>query len=108
MDKMKKPNFRRPSGMFANCLAEYIVRYQVPSLVAQSVNSLPAMQETWVRFQGWEDPLEKEMATHSSVLTLRTPWREEPSTWSCKESDMTEQLTHIRMAKILNTDNTKC
>ena len=68
MDKMKKPNFRRPSGMFANCLAEYIVRYQVPSLVAQSVNSLPAMQETRVRFQGWEDPLEKEMATHSSIL----------------------------------------
>ena len=64
--------------MFANCLADYIVRYQVPSLVAQSVNSLPAMQETWVRFQGWEDPLEKEMATHSSVLTWEIPWTEEP------------------------------
>ena len=38
------------------------------SLVAQMVNCLPAMQETWVRSLGWEDPLEKEMATHSSIL----------------------------------------
>ena len=38
------------------------------SLLAQSVKNLPAMQETWVRFQGWEDPLEKETATHSSTL----------------------------------------
>ena len=59
MDKMKKPNFRRPSGMFANCLAECMVRNQVPSLIAQSVNSLLAMQETWVRFLDREDPLEK-------------------------------------------------
>ena len=43
------------------------------SLVAQSVKNLPAMQETWVRSLGWEDPLEKEMATHSSVLAWRTP-----------------------------------
>ena len=48
------------------------------SLVAQSVKNLPAMQETWVRFLGWEDPLEDEMATHSSILTWRIPWREEP------------------------------
>ena len=38
------------------------------SLVAQSVKNLPAVQETWVRSLGWEDPLEKEMATHSSIL----------------------------------------
>ena len=38
------------------------------SLVAQTVKNLPAVQETWVRFLGWEDPLEKEMATHSSIL----------------------------------------
>ena len=74
MDKMKKPNFRRPSGMFANCLAEYIVRYQVPSLVAQSVKNLPAMQETWVRFLGQKDPLEKGKTTHFSILTWRIPW----------------------------------
>ena len=38
------------------------------SLVAQWIKNLPAMQETWVRFLGWKDPLEKEMATHSSIL----------------------------------------
>ena len=37
------------------------------------------MQETWVRSLGWEDPLEKEMATHSSILAWRIPWMEEPS-----------------------------
>ena len=42
------------------------------------VKNLPAMQETWVRFLGQEDPLEKEMATHSSTLSLRIPWTEEP------------------------------
>ena len=47
-------------------------------LVAQSVNSLPAMWETWVHSLGWEDPLEKEMATHSSILAWRIPWTEEP------------------------------
>ena len=40
--------------------------------------SLPAMRETWVRFLGREDPLEKEMATHSSILAWRIPWTEEP------------------------------
>ena len=39
---------------------------------------LPAMQETWVRSLGWEDPLEKEMATHSSILAWRIPWTEDP------------------------------
>ena len=62
------------------------------SLVAQLVKNLPAMQETWVQFLGWEDPLEKEMATHSSILAWRIPWTEEPgslqSMWS-QESDMT-------------------
>ena len=48
------------------------------SLIAQLVNNLLAMQETWVRFLGQEDPMEKEMATHSSVLTWRSPWTEEP------------------------------
>ena len=43
-----------------------------------SVKSLPAMRETWVQFLGREDPLEKEMATHSSILTWRIPWRDEP------------------------------
>ena len=48
------------------------------SLVTQMVKRLPAMQETWVRSLGWEDPLEKEMATHSSILAWRIPWTEEP------------------------------
>ena len=48
------------------------------SLVAQTVKNLPAMQETQVQSLGREDPLEKEMATHSSILALRIPWTEEP------------------------------
>ena len=48
------------------------------SLVAQQVKNLPAMQEIWVRSLGWEDPLEKEMATHSSILAWRIPWTENP------------------------------
>ena len=48
------------------------------SLVAQRVKRLPAMQETWVRSLGWEDPLEKEMATHPSVLAWKIPWTEKP------------------------------
>ena len=48
------------------------------SLVAQRLKRLPATQETWVRCLGREDPLEKEMATHSSSLAWRTPWTEEP------------------------------
>ena len=48
------------------------------SLVAQMVKNPPAMQETWVRSLAWEDPLENEMATHSSILAWRIPWTEEP------------------------------
>ena len=46
--------------------------------MAQTVKSLPAVQETWVPSLGQEDPLEKEMATHSSILTWRIPWTAEP------------------------------
>ena len=46
--------------------------------MAQTVKNLPAMQETWVQSLGWEDPLEKEMATHSSILAWKIPWMEEP------------------------------
>ena len=48
------------------------------SLVAQLVENLPAMQETWVQSLGQEDPLEKGIATHSSILAWRIPWIEEP------------------------------
>ena len=50
------------------------------SLVAQSVKDLPAVQETRVRFLGWEDPLEKRMATYSSILAWRIPWTEKGTT----------------------------
>ena len=64
------------------------------SLVAQTVKNLPAMQETQVRSLGWEDPLEQEMATHSSTLAWKIPWTEEPgrlySPWGHKVLDTTE------------------
>ena len=44
--------------------------------MTQMVKNLPAMQETWVQYQGWEDPLEEEMATHSSILAWKIPWTE--------------------------------
>ena len=53
------------------------------SLVAWRVKNPPAMRETWVRSLGWEDPLEKGTATHSSILAWRIPWTEDPSwLWS--------------------------
>ena len=68
------------------------------SLVAQTVKHLPAMQETQFQSLGREDPLEKEMATHSSILACKIPWTEEPgglySPWGHKEWDPTERLTH--------------
>ena len=62
--------------------------------MAQMVNCLPTMQETQVRSLGWEDPLDKEMATHSSILAWKITWTEEPGRygpWVNKESDMTER-----------------
>ena len=64
------------------------------SLVAKLVKNPPAMLETWVQPLGWEDPLEKEMATHFSIPAYRIPSRQEPGVlyglWGCKELDMTE------------------
>ena len=48
------------------------------SLVAELVKNLPAMRETWVQSLGWEDPLEKGKAIHSSILAWRIPWTEDP------------------------------
>ena len=62
----------------------------------QTANNLPAIQETWVRSLGWEDPLEEEMATHSSIPAWEIPWTEEPGrlqSMGHKESDTTERLT---------------
>ena len=72
-------------GDFAGCLA-------TASLVPQLMKNLPAMGETWVQSLGWEEPLEKGTATHSSILAWRIPWTIY-SPWGRKESDKTEQLS---------------
>ena len=69
------------------------------ALVVQMVKNVPTMQKTWVRSLGREDPLEKGMATHSSILAWRIPWTEEPgrhSPWGCEELDTTEGLTQCQ------------
>ena len=60
-------------------------------LVAQTVKHLPTRWETWVRSQGWEDPLEKEMATHSRTIAWKIPWMEEP----CRLQSMGSQRTYV-------------
>ena len=81
------------------------------SLVVQSLKRLPAMWETWVRSLGQEDPLEKEMATHSSILAWRIPWTEEVGglqSTGCKESDTTERLHfHFMLAKTRRRNSRK-
>ena len=63
----------------ANPIYRFSIEFSIgPSLVAQMVQNLPVMQETQVQALGWEDPLEKGMATHSGILTWRIPWTEEP------------------------------
>ena len=76
-------------------ILERFLKYRA-SLVAQIVKNLPAMQDTWIRPVGWDDPVEKGMATHSSVLGWGIPWTEEPGgLCGLKESDVTEQLTLV-------------
>ena len=60
------------------CLHLYAQILGLPRWLAQRLKRLPAMLETWVRSLGWEDPLEKDMATHCSILAWRIPWTEEP------------------------------
>ena len=78
-----------------NLLIEHLI--SKASLVAQPVKNLLAMPETGVRSLSWEDPLEKEMVTLSSILAWRIPWTEELgrlySPWDCKELDRTERLS---------------
>ena len=74
------------------------------SLVAQMVKHLSAMQETRVRSLGWEDPLEKEMTAHSSILAWKIPWTWRLvgyHPWGCKESDMTEQLHFLSFTLLM-------
>ena len=70
--------------------------------MAQKVKNLTAMQENQVQSLGWEDPLEKGMATHSSSLAWRIPWTEEPGGRQHTESGTTEQLTLWKLTSILN------
>ena len=71
------------------------------------VKSPPAMQKTQVRALGREDPLEKGMATHSSILAWRIPWVEAWEAHGVAESDMTEQLTHSHLRILILSDRMK-
>ena len=83
---VRKLNIRlRKSHLFAAEIVQQIYFYASVImfksglyLVAQTVKNCPTMWETWVLSLDWEDPLEKEMATHSTILALRIPWTEEP------------------------------
>ena len=72
-DPSSIPESRRSAGEGI----DYQLQYSWASLVVQTINNLPAVQETWVRSLGWEDPLAKGMTTHSSILAWRIPWTEE-------------------------------
>ena len=65
------------SNLMNICLAQVYKGFPGGSVVKKPP-AMQEMQETWVRFVGWDDPMEKEMATHSSILAGRTPWAEEP------------------------------
>ena len=80
---------------------------QETSWVAQTVKNLPAVQEPQVQSLGWEDPLEKGMATHSRILAWRIPWTEEPSRlWSMgSQRDMTEFALMGEQEKIYYDDS---
>ena len=80
------PSLIPGSGKSAREGIGYSLQSSGASLMAQLVKSPPVMRETWVRSLGWEDSLEKELATHTSILAWRIPW-------GCKELDMTEQLS---------------
>ena len=69
------------------------------SLVAQMVKNLPAMQETQVQSLGWEDPLEKEMAIHSSTLAWKIPWTEEPGRLQSMGSERVRHNEHLSTCK---------
>ena len=83
-------------------LVKLIMVYLCLGIICNEVGSESAViQETWVQTLGWEDPLERGMATHSNILAWRISWTEEPdglpfmghNPWGHKESDMTKQLT---------------
>ena len=90
-DAGSTPGSGRPPGEGIG----YPLQYSWALLVAQLVKNVPAMQKTWVRSLGQEDPLEEGMAAHSSILAWRIPWTEEPG--GHKVSNVTERLsTYVR------------
>ena len=82
------------------------------SLVVQMVRSLPEMWETWVPSLGWENPLEKEMVTDSSILAWRISWTKGPAglygLWGHKELDMTEQSLSLSIYMYIYMSNMDC
>ena len=71
----------------------YPLQYSWACLVAQLVKHLPTMRETRVQSLGWEDPLEKKMATHSSILAWKIPWMEKP----CNCISGTSKVLHLEI-----------
>ena len=69
--------------------------------MVQRLKCLPAMWETWVQFLGWDDPLDKEMAPHSSILAWRIPWTKEPGRLQSMELQIVYVLLKIIYAYIL-------
>jgi len=70
-----------------------IISYSCASLVAQLVMNPPAMQETWVQYLGWQDPLEEGMATHSRILSWKIPM--DRSTWRATVHGVTKSQTQL-------------
>ena len=105
-------NFKNYESLYCIICKLYNIIHQLyfkmASPVAQMVKNPPAMQETWVWSLDWEDPLEKEMATHSSVLAWRIPHEYRSlagySPWGRRESDTTERL---RKSTYFNLKNLK-
>ena len=90
--------------VFGNIVLKEVIR---ASLIAQLVNHLPAVQETWVGFLGGEDPLEKEMATYFSILAWRIPWTEEPDrlqSMGSQERGTTWQLNQPQRVSWVNIE----
>ena len=83
------PGSGRSPGEGIGCL----LQYSWVSLVAQMVQNLPAMQETWVQSLGWEDPLEEGMATYSSILAWRIP--KDRGAWRAKVHGVAKSQTQL-------------
>ena len=81
------------SGITPGEETDYPFQYSWASLVAQMVKNLPAMWETWVRALGWEDPLEEDMATHSSMLAWRILM--DRGAWQATDHGVTKSQTQL-------------